>query len=42
MKHKHLILFVCVIVFLNCPMLAHSPDSVFNSGNELYRAGKYQ
>ena len=23
-------------------MLAQSPDNVFNSGNELYRAGKYQ
>ncbi len=42
MKHKHLILLIGVIVFLNRAMLAQSPDNVFNSGNELYRAGKYQ
>ncbi len=42
MKHKHLILFVSVIVFLNCTVLAQTPNDVFNRGNELYRAGKYQ
>ena len=42
MKHKHLILFAGVIAFLNCTVLAQTPDDVFNRGNELYRAGKYQ
>ena len=42
MKHKHLILFVWIIAFLNCTVLAQTPDDVFNRGNELYRAGKYQ
>jgi tetratricopeptide (TPR) repeat protein len=42
MKHKHLILFAGIIAFLNCTVLAQTPDDVFNRGNELYRAGKYQ
>ncbi|MGD0036990.1 MAG: tetratricopeptide repeat protein [Bacteroidota bacterium] len=42
MKHKHLILFVGIILFLNCKVSAQTLDDVFNRGNELYRAGKYQ
>ncbi len=42
MKHARWILFASVIAFLNCPVLAQTPDDVFNRGNELYRNGKYQ
>lgn len=42
MKYTRLILFVGVIAFLNCAVLAQTPNDAFNRGNEMYRAGKYQ
>jgi hypothetical protein len=42
MKHAYWILFMSVLAIVNCTVSAQTPDDVFNRGNELYRAGKYQ
>jgi len=42
MKHGRLILYVGLIALFSCTISAQTPDDVFNRGNELYRAGKYQ
>ena len=42
MKHPRWILYIGVIVLFNCTVSAQTPNDVFNQGNELYRAGKYE